>query len=829
MAIDSNPGREPHTRFEDTFARRISALRGRILLGSVVAVLLLTGLALTLAWSQYQDGKDEALRDLRGRAILAGTVLDTFFAGQISTLESIAASPVVTAGDVPGMKAYFRRVQPPNGQRFTAGLGWLDRKGMPRATSSGAAPALSFSDRLYFRRVIATDRPFISEALVSRTSTRRVVVTAVPTHDARGRISGVLTGGFLLSPSRTDQRTVDLGFEGLQIVDRTGQQLTLRSLARPRNTELLRRMRGVKEGVLSDTGGLDGENDHVVAFATSAAPGWKIVLDQPSSAVFAGARRTLTLESALILAAAGVVLALIGWALLRSRTALRRSRTQIRRWGNLTRALGSAVDAGAVCRVLATSLAAEFPAAVVAVALGPVPDGLELVALERGRSSARLLREDEALGLARTAYDDHPVDGVRQASVHAALLASESGDPVGALAIVGRENEPLTESDAILVELYADQVAQALARVRSHERDHDTAILLQRSLLPTSLPATDGVDFAAQYQAGTSFAEVGGDWYDAVRRPDGILHLSVGDVAGRGISAAVLMGQLRNAFRAYALDHTSPAAIVERLALHLDETQMATTVCVTFDPYTRELRYTSAGHPPPLLLDDDAGTIVRLDRPGIPPIGWSPRRTPADEPVVAPARGTLVLYTDGLVERRGESLDAGVERLAASIRRHPGDALNELTGHAITETGADHTHDDAALLLARIGEVPARLRIDIPAEAGVLRELRRRLRAWMTMREVGVTQAADTILAVSEACNNAIEHGYREQAGTISIAIDHAGDSLRVSVADAGSWRDPGDDDETRGRGLLIVNGLMHDTHVVHDEEGTRISFERRL
>jgi anti-sigma regulatory factor (Ser/Thr protein kinase) len=288
------------------------------------------------------------------------------------------------------------------------------------------------------------------------------------------------------------------------------------------------------------------------------------------------------------------------------------------------------------------------------------------------------------------------------------------------------------------------------------------------------------------------------------------------------------MGQLRNAFRAYATDHASPAAIVERLALHLEETQMATTVCVTFDPYTRELRYASAGHPPPLLLDDDAGTIARLDRPGIPPIGWSPRRTPTDVSVDAPAHGTLVLYTDGLVERRGASLDDGVERLAASVRRHRRDVLDELTGSVITETGAGHIHDDAALLLARIGEVPARLRVEIPADAIVLRELRRRLRAWMSMREVGETEAADTILAVSEACNNAIEHAYREATGTIAIEIEHAGASLHVVVADAGQWRDAGQD-ETRGRGLLIVNGLMRDTSVVHDESGTRVTFEQRL
>ena len=656
------------------------------------------------------------------------------------------------------------------------------------------------------------------------------MVTAVPTHDERGRLSGVLTGGFLLTPLN-DRRAVDLGFAGLHVIDRTGQLVTLRSLARPRNTHLLTQLRGTRAGVLADTRGLDGADGHVVGYATSAAPAWKIVIDQPASVVFAGARRTLYLESGVILATAGAMLALIGWAMLRSRRALRSGRGQIRRWGQLTRSLNGAVDAMGVGRILATSLAAEFPGAAVAVALGSDPDELRIVAVERGRSSpGRRVDENEVLRAARALYPT----GAGQVGPRATtprfhtVAVGDEAEPGGAVSLIGRDDRRLTESEIVLVQLYADQATQALARVRLHERDHDTAILLQRSLLPTSLPETDGVSFGARYQAGTAYAEVGGDWYDAVRRPDGILHLSVGDVAGRGIPAAVLMGQLRNAFRAYAADHTSPAAIIERLALHIEEAQMATTVCVSFDPYTRELRYASAGHPPPLLIDADTGSVVRLDTPGIPPIGWSPRRTPEDVLVELPSRATLAMYTDGLIERRGSSLDAGVERLAASVGRRSGETLDEVTERVVDELGAKDAPDDAAILLVGIAEVPARVRIDIPAEAVVLRELRRRLRAWMTLRGVGELQGADAILAVSEACNNAIEHGYREGTGTIAVEIDHVGETLRIAVEDAGRWREPRADD-TRGRGLLIMNGLMHDTRVVRGERGTRVVFEHQL
>ena len=115
---------------------------------------------------------------------------------------------------------------------------------------------------------------------------------------------------------------------------------------------------------------------------------------------------------------------------------------------------------------------------------------------------------------------------------------------------------------------------------------------------------------AAHYRAGALNTRVGGDWYDIVRRPDGVLHLTVGDVAGRGIDAAISMGQLRNAFRAYALEHVSPAAIVDRLARHVPEDEMATMVCATFDPLTRELTYSTAGHLPPLLVDREQGVVT---------------------------------------------------------------------------------------------------------------------------------------------------------------------------------------------------------------------------
>ena len=183
------------------------------------------------------------------------------------------------------------------------------------------------------------------------------------------------------------------------------------------------------------------------------------------------------------------------------------------------------------------------------------------------------------------------------------------------------------------------------------------------------MPELDGIDAAARYQAGSTGLEVGGDWFDVLRRPDGIVQITIGDVAGRGVAAAALMGQLRNAFRAYAYEHASPAAVMSRLQRHIVKDEMATAICIAVDPYTREVAYASAGHPPPLLRDDETGAITQLARAQSPLLGPVSRRLVVDARLELPRHATLVGYTDGVVERRDEVIDAGIGRLATALRR----------------------------------------------------------------------------------------------------------------------------------------------------------------
>ena len=821
------------------------ALRGRLVLGAIAAVGVLVALALVLVWRQYEDAKREAADELQARAILAATVFDTYFDGQLEALSAIAASPAVTNADAEAMTGYFARFRPGSGTAFTAGVGWIDLQGRQRATSDPRGPVtVSLADRSYVKAALASKKPVVGEAIVARTSGRRLVVMGVPSRDRRGRVNGVVAGGIVLQPSGTDARATDLGYSGLQVIDREDQQVTRRDLARPANGVLLGRLRRQSEGVLIGQRGLEGNEDRVVAFATAATPGWVTVLDQPASSVFADARRTLALEAALVGAAAVVVLGLIGWAARRARRDLRAGQAQVANWARLTRALNDALDSAAVRETLATALAREFPQATVVVSPastdGDEPGSATVV---RGRRSPALGDEAtlqaiadavgstadslalETEGETRDALQLPAVERLR--SLYGVSLPAGDADGRVGVALLFAQEHALAEHELPLLSAYAEQARQALARVHRHQAEHDVAVLLQQSLLPDTLPVAPGVESAAFYRAGALDANVGGDWYDIVRRPDGLVHLTVGDVAGHGIEAAILMGQLRHAFRAYALEHASPAAVVERLSRHVPDDGMATMVCVTYDACTRELAYASAGHPPPLLADPSSRSVSLLDRTSTGPLGWPTQPTPEDVSLAAAADATLVLYTDGLVERRDAPLDQGIEWLRLAVLEtlddEPGRAVASIVGQLAVETD-----DDVALLLVRLGPSPDAVRIELPAESGDVRELRRRARGWLAERGVDSDRRADAVLALNEAVVNAIEHGHRDVRGTITIQLRHRTDRLEITVDDQGTWREPVADD-ARGRGIQLMRGLMDRAEIQQTADGTTVLLEQRL
>jgi PAS domain S-box-containing protein len=261
-----------------------------------------------------------------------------------------------------------------------------------------------------------------------------------------------------------------------------------------------------------------------------------------------------------------------------------------------------------------------------------------------------------------------------QAWVGLPLLSS--GAPLGALRFSFTRPRKITDEERVFLEALAGQCALALERASLFEREHTTAETLQRSLLPDSLPTVPGIILEAKYLPVTRNMEIGGDWYDAFRLPDGKLAVAAGDVMGKGLTAAAGMGRVRNALRALALTDPRPAAVLAGLdrlfiATELEE-QVTTVAYLVLDPLTGEGMAGSAGHLPPLLLSVDAPPHLDQAVAGT-PLGWaSPRQQYAFR---LPPGHTAVLYSDGLVENRRRGLDAGLDELVAVAAQTPADAV----------------------------------------------------------------------------------------------------------------------------------------------------------
>jgi anti-sigma regulatory factor (Ser/Thr protein kinase) len=300
----------------------------------------------------------------------------------------------------------------------------------------------------------------------------------------------------------------------------------------------------------------------------------------------------------------------------------------------------------------------------------------------------------------------------------------------------------------------------------------------------------------------------------------------VGDVSGRGIDAATIMGRQRSVFRAYAFECTSPAQILRRMLRHTEEDEMVTVACVSVDLYTGDLAYSCAGHPPPLLLDHAAHEPRWLDAPGAPPIGVAKPSDIVEGHVQLHGGATLALYTDGLVERRGASIDAGIAVLGTVIARDPAATPEQILARISEIIGAPD--DDVALVVATIDPARASFEVELDADPALVATLRRRLRSWLELRGVVEEDGADVVLAVSEACNNAIEHAYRDSEGTLTVRVTLDGVQLRAEITDDGTWREQSSR-EDRGHGLALMRALMYSVNIQRDKTGTRVCLERDI
>ncbi|MEV7377798.1 SpoIIE family protein phosphatase [Streptomyces lydicus] len=424
-------------------------------------------------------------------------------------------------------------------------------------------------------------------------------------------------------------------------------------------------------------------------------------------------------------------------------------------------------------------------------------------------------------------------------------------------------SEPFGERDTALAVELAARAAVCIDNARLYRREHERALILQRSLLPPGDPEAAGLDIACRYLPGTTATEVGGDWFDVIELPGHRTALVVGDVMGRGLRAAVAMGELRTAVRTLALLDLEPAEVLSALdeiarglggsgdgrptagagrgrpgsargaldsgcsarTADLSEVYLATCVYAVYDPVTRRATFANAGHLPPVLVEDGEDALLLDVPPGMPlGVGGEPFE---EIEVELPDGALLALYTDGLVESRHHPLDEGLQAFRAALS-DAGRALEDACDHVLSALDTSHGEDDIALLMARVHGLPK----DAVGDWSLAPEARSVARARELAREQlldwGLQELVDTTeLLVSELVTNALRHGHGEIR--LRLLLDR---TLVCEVWDADlaqPRRRRARDTDEGGRGLQLVGLLSQGWGSRRTPRGKTVWFELAL
>jgi PAS domain S-box-containing protein len=511
---------------------------------------------------------------------------------------------------------------------------------------------------------------------------------------------------------------------------------------------------------------------------------------------------------------------------------------------------GTTDGSGDVRRVAFASAVSDAPVAMagdndVIPADGPVSVG----AVHRyrfGSAGARALRTAQP----QTLDGDRGLGGLGNPLVQSTLVVPMvARDIVLGLVQFSRAkgSEPFTERDRMLAEELAARAAIFLDNARLYRREHERALILQRSLLPPDDPEAAGLDIACRYLPGSMETEVGGDWFDVIELPGHRTALVVGDVMGRGLRAAVAMGELRTAVRTLAMLDLEPAEVLgaldevaaglgaparggtrrakERGDADLAEVYLATCIYVVYDAVTRRCTIANAGHLPPVVVEPGEEPLL-LEVPRGVPLGVGGE--PFEEIEVELTDGSLLaLYTDGLVESRSHPLDEGLDAFRASLAGPPR-PLEDVCDHVLATLDTAHGEDDIALLMARIDGLSPDKVGDWTLEPQPTSVARARELAREQLLRWGLEHLVDTTeLLVSELVTNALRHGYGDIR--LRLLLDR---TLVCEVWDNALMqprRRRARDTDEGGRGLQLVAMLSQSWGSRRTHRGKTVWFELGL
>ncbi|RFU19559.1 SpoIIE family protein phosphatase [Geodermatophilus marinus] len=481
---------------------------------------------------------------------------------------------------------------------------------------------------------------------------------------------------------------------------------------------------------------------------------------------------------------------------------------------------GPRPDADEGAHALAAAL--ESAPAAVFVLSGP---GLEPV-----WANARA-RERGPIGEVLPAVDGRPVAELAQAVLRTGHPETVAGAVDGGTGTAVLQPVRVAGSPGVLVLLEDDDPGGA---------PPDLVDQVQLSLLPPSLPLLPDIRLSGSYHRASSVRAAGGDWYDAVPLGSGRVGVVVGDAVGSGVPAVGAMSRLRGAMRSAALRDPTPAAVIGALdafAAQMEDVEGASVFYGLLEAGTGRLVYAAAGHPTPLVVHPD-GRSAPLPLVARPPLGSVPGVPTVVSTAVLEPGATLVLYSDGALATAGQHPADSMARLAEAAREvvgRPGalqgDGPAGLAAAVAGELLTSEQPDDVAVLVAhRPADRLRPLALELTAVPASLPRVRRHLSAWLTGLGMGEQDRVGVMVAVGEACANAVEHAYRgTEPGRmlVTAAVDVDG-LLTVTVRDEGRWKPPDRDPGDRGRGLLIMRQLV-DGVVLQGEHGTTVTLNMRL
>ncbi|MDT5140896.1 MAG: hypothetical protein QOE48_898 [Mycobacterium sp.] len=386
----------------------------------------------------------------------------------------------------------------------------------------------------------------------------------------------------------------------------------------------------------------------------------------------------------------------------------------------------------------------------------------------------------------------------------------------------------VSAEDRLLVTVLVGHLGLAIQHVRQFEAARETSLTLQHAMLaPTELPP----GFAVRYEPAVTPLEIGGDWYDVLPVGDHRIGIIVGDCVGRGLSAAAVMGQLRSSARALLLTGAEPARLLEELdsvAELIPDAFCTTVFLAVLDTESGEFFYSCAGHLPAVLATPHSAPTLISGARSVPLVVQRKSSRPQSS-VVLPPGSTLMLYTDGLVERRDMSLDDGIARVSATVASGMNLTVDAVADAVLSEMAPPSGYDDdIAIVVYRRPYAP--LTIEQVVTADQLSDIRHQVAAWMRLAAVPDQQVADIVLAVNEACANSVEHGYRgRKPGKVRVEGENDGALLHLRVTDSGSWKTASADPGVRGRGLLLIRAVTDWLEMECTSSGTTVDMSFRL